>query len=86
MNNEIKTDARFENLRLLDFRSNTCKARQRNRKTDLPIGVHLGDRGKPYKVTFSSNGVRKYLGRFNTVEEASQAYQNALKESQCQNQ
>lgn len=79
-----RSNPRIDNLQLLDHRANTCKARQRNRKTDLPIGVYLADRGKPYKVSITQNGVRKYLGRYNSPEEAGEVYQKALREIQCQ--
>ena len=72
--NEIKTDNRVENIQLLNNRQNVTKSIERN----LPVGVYKRTNRKKYFSKINIKGVRKYLGYFNTVEEASEAYQKAL--------
>jgi hypothetical protein len=71
--NEIKTDNRLENLQIITNRKNKTKSIERN----LPTGVCFL-KGK-YTSRIRIVGKQRYLGTFSTPEEASQAYQNALK-------
>lgn len=43
------------------------------KRGNLPIGVHKSKSGK-YKSQIKSNGIVKYLGAFNTPEEAFETY------------
>jgi hypothetical protein len=73
--NRIKTDNRLENLRLVTTREN-CYLRER----ELPIGVTRTKNRKKFKSRITINGKIKTLGTFFTPEEASEAYQKALKQ------
>jgi hypothetical protein len=71
-----KIDNRPENLQITTNRINTTKAMVK----DLPIGVYFSKPSKKYMARITMNGKQVYLGLFQTPEEASQAYQNKLKE------
>jgi hypothetical protein len=66
------------NLRLITQRENCSK--EKTIKKGLPVGVHYHKRDKKYESHITINGKLKYLGRFKTIEEASNVYQNKLKE------
>jgi hypothetical protein len=67
---------RLENLQIITQRINTTKDKVRN----LPTGVYFYSRTKKYLAKIYINRKYIYLGYFTTPEEASQAYQNKLKE------
>ena len=73
--NDNGSDNRLGNLQIITQRKNS--SRTRSQKTGLPVGV------SKFKNKFQSkiriNSKQKHLGYFNTLEEASQAYQQALK-------
>jgi len=71
--NNNPLDNRVENLQLITIRLNSSKDKQRN----LPTGVYLKYNNK-YQSTIRINGKLKSLGTFTTIEEANQAYQNAI--------
>lgn len=71
-----KLDNRPENLQITTNRINRTKAISKN----LPVGVYFYKRDKKYVSRIVINGKQLYLGRFLTPEQASQAYQNKLKE------
>jgi len=74
--NNIKTDNRLENLQLISARENTSKDRKGSSKY---TGVSLiKSRGK-WQSMIQISGKQKSLGCFDTEEEASQYYQDALK-------
>jgi hypothetical protein len=67
----------LNNLRVVTNREN-C-SRLRSEKSGLPTGVSLDKRRNKYISRIRIGDKRFTLGRFNTIEEASQAYQNKLK-------
>lgn len=72
------TNDTISNLRLSSARDN-----RNNQGRSLPRGVclHGGTAtAKPYKAQIRAEGKVKYLGIYASVEEASEAYENALKE------
>jgi hypothetical protein len=66
------------NLRVVTHRENTSK--EKTSKTGLPVGVSFEKRRNKFKSQISINYNKKHLGYFNTPEEASNAYQQKLKE------
>ena len=78
--NNNPLDNRLDNLQIISNRENTTKDKKRN----LPTGVcFIPGEGKlstkRYQVRIWIEGEKKYIGTFSTPQEASQAYQNALK-------
>ncbi len=71
--NEIKTDNRLENLQLLTKRNNIIK-RFKNTKSKN-TGVYTQKSGR-WCSKISVNGKRIHLGTFDTIEQASKAYQH----------
>lgn len=69
---------RLDNLRLVTARENMDNRLLKNKKSNLPKGVTKVSK-KTYRVMITINGNRKYLGTFNTPEEASTAYQKELR-------
>jgi len=74
--NSNKADNRLINLRLTTNRENCSK--ERREKSGLPTGVSLSPAGKPYQTQIRLNGRRYSLGKYDTPEEGSAAYQKAL--------
>ena len=72
-----KENNNVNNLRVITNREN-C-SRERTTKTGLPTGVILNKTYNKYVGQIQINGKTTYLGFFNTIEEASNAYQNKLK-------
>jgi len=74
---EIKANNRIDNLQLLTQRENCSKGHHQKGRV-LPTGVRK--RGLKYESAIQINGKYVYLGRYYTIEEASQAYKfQALK-------
>jgi hypothetical protein len=71
--NNNPLDNRIENLQLITQRKNTSKDRNRN----LPTRVYKTPSNK-FCAKIIINGRQKHIGTFSTIEEASQAYQNAI--------
>lgn len=71
-----KTNNSIENLRIVTMRENSSK--EVTIRSGLPTGVHRYD--KWFHANIKINGKTKYLGKFNTKEKASDAYQKALKD------
>jgi hypothetical protein len=67
---------RLCNLRLITNRENCSK--ERTHKSGLPVGVSFHKSTNKYQSKIFYNGKQKYLGLFNTIEDASKAYQNKL--------
>ena len=74
--NSDKADNRLTNLRLVTNRENCSK--ERAERSGLPTGVSLASAGTPYQTQIRLNGRRHGLGRYESPEEASAAYQTAL--------
>jgi len=64
----------LSNLQLISTRLNTSK--DKVKKNGLPTGVY--QRKNRFHTRICINGIRVTLGTFDTAEEASNAYQNAL--------
>lgn len=86
--NRDPLDNRVENLRDVSRSQNNknqaplCRlGRERTKRSGLPIGVKHDRRcrSRPYEARARSNGRLKHLGRFATPEEASRAYQEAVR-------
>ena len=75
--NGVKDDNRWSNLRDVYRGVNTQNQRkaQKNSKTGL-LGASQDKAGR-YQATIKLNGKTRYLGAFNTAEEAHQAYLEA---------
>lgn len=71
---------RIDNLEIVTIRENCSK--ERVEKKGLPVGVYLHkkQKNKKYRAFIYKNKKSIYLGQYNTSEEASNAYQTALKE------
>lgn len=56
---------------------NALFTKRQNKRGDLPIGVLYSDSKKRYKVQFTKNAKKTFLGYFPTPEEAFSAYKEA---------
>lgn len=69
----------IENLQLLNCRDNTSKRSLNKYKTSTYSGVSIHKRSNnKWQAQININGKKKYLGIFNSEEEAKKAYQYAL--------
>ena len=75
--NGNKLDNRVENLQLITNRENISK--DKIRKHNLPVGVYK-TKFNTYSTYIRENNEQRHLGNYKTIEEASNAYQNALKQ------
>lgn len=76
--NGDKSDNRIVNLRLATPSENQHN-RKKTKNRDAPVGAYKHYRGGWYS-SIMVNKVRKYLGSFETAEEAAEAYAKAKKE------
>jgi hypothetical protein len=67
----------IDNLRIVTFRENVSK--EKTIKSGLPVGVWFDKSRNKYFSQIYINNKHFKLGRFNTIEEASNAYHNKLK-------
>ena len=75
--NNVRTDNRIENLQLLTNKDNCrCRLKQKNNISGKP-GVSWHKRDKKWRAQIYINGKNKYLGLFEQLEAASQAYLQA---------
>ena len=74
--NEDKEDNRLLNLEYVTNRDNSLRYRTNNNKRGLPVGVYL-NKGK-YLANIRICGKKKYLGSYDTPEQASIEYQHEL--------
>jgi hypothetical protein len=74
--NSNKSDNRLENLRIITQRDNVAK--ERILKSNLPTGISIHKKTNKFRSRIFIAGKQKYLGLFNTPEEASEAYQKEL--------
>jgi hypothetical protein len=72
-----KQNNNINNLQIITQRENVVK--EIILKKTLPIGVCFDKSRNKYMAQITINNKHKNLGRYNTPEEASQAYQNKLK-------
>jgi hypothetical protein len=71
-----KLNNNLSNLRLISHRENVSK--EKSIKSGLPTGVHFHKKQKKYTAYITIDKKINHLGSFNTIEEASNAYQNKL--------
>jgi hypothetical protein len=76
--NDIKTDNRVENLQIVSHRFNVCKTQ--GRYSSKYKGVCWCKTKNRWLAKIKINGKNLHLGYMTNEEEASQAYQNKLKE------
>ena len=76
--NQEKDDNRIENLRWCSYSTNLRNRTKKRSKHNLPRGVHLIPSGK-YIVQITINSKTKYLGTYETKEEASDIYEEVLR-------
>lgn len=74
--NGRRADNRWCNLRLATRAQNQMN-RKPNSGRDLPKGVTLSKRGKPYRAGIAVHGKMTHIGAYSTPEEASAAYKRA---------
>lgn len=72
-----KLNNHIDNLRVVTIRENSSK--EKTIKSGLPAGVNFFKRDKKYQSRIYINRKHIHLGLFNTIEEASYAYQQKLK-------
>lgn len=80
--NEVKTDNRLENLRLITNREN-CSRSKKN-KTSKYTGVYYSKTHNKWVAQIRVKGNGKYIGIFNNEIDAANAYKNKLNELQIQ--
>jgi len=77
---KIKTNNNLENLRWIDYSGNN-RNRAKYKNNNYPIGVRKN--GNKFTARITINKKDKHLGTFNTIEDASLAYQNEYKKQMC---
>lgn len=75
-----KSNNNLENLRLASRTQNAYNRSKNKNNSSGYKGVHFCSRDKKYKAQIALGKKRKYLGSFNSAEEASEAYLKAAKE------
>lgn len=73
-----KTNNKLENLQLVTNRYNLSKDSWRTKKENLPVGVSRQSGRNSFVAYIDINGGHYYLGSYNDVESASNAYNTAL--------
>jgi HNH endonuclease/AP2 domain len=73
-----KTNNHVDNLRIVTYRENASKEKTQNRKIKLPTGVSLTPHNR-YRTVIGIKSIHYNLGTYGTLEEALDAYQEALK-------
>jgi hypothetical protein len=76
--NEIKTDNRVENLRLIGHRENV--ARSVKNSTSTYVGVSWSKNAKKWISQITIDGKTKYLGLFDNEKDANKKYLETLKD------
>lgn len=76
--NEIKTDNRLENLRLIGHRENV--SRSMKNCTSTYVGVSWSKNAKKWISQITIEGKTKYLGLFDNEEDANKKYLETLKD------
>lgn len=73
-----KQNNNLNNLKVVTLRENSSK--ERTKKSGTPVGVWFEKKVNKYQSQIYINGKKITIGRYNTIEEASNAYKNKLKE------
>ena len=76
--NEIKTDNKLENLRLIGHRENVSRSMKNN--TSTYVGVSWSKNAKKWISQITIEGKTKYLGLFDNEEDANKKYLETLKD------
>jgi hypothetical protein len=76
--NRVKTDNRLSNLRPITHRGNMSN-RDKSKTSSKYTGVNWNESNQKWRVKIGINKKTVPLGYFNSEEEASEAYQNYLK-------
>jgi hypothetical protein len=76
--NEIKTDNRIENLRLIGHRENVSRSIKDS--TSTYVGVSWSKNAKKWISQITIDGKTKYLGLFDNEEDANKKYLETLKD------
>jgi hypothetical protein len=70
----------LDNLQVITQRENVNKELYKYKKSNLPAGVGFDKTRNKYTSNLWVGNNKFFLGRYETIEEASQAYQNKLNE------
>ena len=76
--NEVKTDNRLENLRLIGHRENVSRSMKNN--TSTYVGVSWSKNAKKWISQITIEGKTKYLGLFDNEEDANKKYLETLQD------
>ena len=76
--NGITTQNNIDNLQQISNRKNVIKGERTKNGTSKYVGVAWSKSHNKWRSGIRINGIQKYLGVFNTEEEASAAYQAEL--------
>ena len=76
--NEVKTDNRLKNLRLIGHRENVSRSMKNN--TSTYVGVSWSKNAKKWISQITIEGKTKYLGLFDNEEDANKKYLETLKD------
>jgi len=76
--NQVRDDNRVGNLRWITRSGNQRNSFRKNKKYDLPTGVYFNK--NRYNCYIKIDGKKVHLGRYDTPEEASKAYQEKYNE------
>lgn len=75
---ENKKNNCINNLQLLTNRQNTGKGKQKYRIYNLPTGVYYRKNINKFRSMIQINGKSIHLGYFNSIDQASNAYKEAM--------
>lgn len=78
--NQDKLDNRRSNLRFADKSLNAMNSKKASGRTGLRGVIINTQKGKPFMARITQYGRQIHLGRFNTAEEAHEAYLSKQKE------
>jgi hypothetical protein len=76
--NGLTTDNRFENLRIVSHKVNSRNKKMHNTNTSGFNGVSWNKRYRKWETYIRVNNKKKYLGYYDTIEEAIAARESAI--------
>jgi hypothetical protein len=79
--NGIKTDNRIQNLRWCNPSQNMRNVKKKPNTSSYYKGVHLNKKTSRWHTSCRLNGIKKYIGSFETEEEAAKAYNRFVVEN-----